>query len=62
MEESAKSSENAKEVKRDINEVLKEMDEEKKTKAAADQASLDTLMADFPSEKKCNAIMGEGCH
>ena len=61
MEESAKSSENAKEVKRDINEVLKEMDEEKKTKSAANQASMDTLMADIPSEKKCNAIMGEGC-
>ena len=58
MEESVKSSENAKEVKRDINEVLKEMDEEKKTKSAANQASLDTLMADFPSEEKTNAILG----
>ena len=58
MEEAATSSENAKEVKRGINEVLKEMEEEKKTKAAADQASLDTLMADFPGEEKCNALLG----
>ena len=54
MEEAATSSENAKEVKRGINEVLKEMEEEKKTKAA----SLDTLMADFPGEEKCNALLG----
>ena len=39
MEEAATSSENAEEVKRGINEVLKEMEEEKKTKAAAEQAS-----------------------
>lgn len=58
MEEAATSSENAEEVKRGINEVLKEMEEEKKTKAAADQASLDTLMADFPGEEKCNALLG----
>ena len=55
MEEAATSSENAKEVKRGINEVLKEMDE---IKAAAEQASLDTLMADFPGEEKCNALLG----
>ena len=58
MEEVVTSSENAKEVKRGINEVLKEMDKEKKAKAAADQASLDTLMADFPGEEKCNALLG----
>ena len=58
MEEAATSSENAKEVKKGINEMLKEMEEEKKTKAAADQASLDTLLADFPGEEKCNALLG----
>ena len=57
MEEAATSSENAKEVK-GINEALKEMEEEKKAKAAADQASLDNLMADFPGEEKCNALLG----
>ena len=55
MEETATSSETANEVKRSINEVLKEMDE---IKAAAEQASLDTLMADFPDEEKCNALLG----
>ena len=58
MEEAATSSENAKEVKKDINQVLREMDEEKKAKAAADQAFLDTLMADFPGEEKTNALLG----
>ena len=58
MEEAATSSENAKEVKKGINEGLKEMEEEKKAKAAADQASLDNLMADFPGEEKCNALLG----
>ena len=58
MEEAATSSENAKEVKKDINQVLREMDEEKKAKPAADQASLDNLMADFPGEEKCNALLG----
>ena len=59
MEEAATSSENAKEVKRGINEVLKEMDEEKKADATAhQQAFLDTLMADFPGEEKCNALLG----
>ena len=58
MEEVVTSSENAKEVKRGINEVLKEMDKEKKAKAAADQTFLDTLMADFPSEEKTNAMLG----
>ena len=32
--------------------------EERKAKAAAHQAFLDTLMADFPSEEKTNAILG----
>ena len=59
MEEAATSSENAKEVKRGINEVLKEMDGEKKADATAHhQAFLDTLMADFPSEEKTNAMLG----
>ena len=50
----------AKEVKMDIDiEVLKEMDGEKKADATAHhQAFLDTLMADFPGEEKCNALLG----
>ena len=55
MEETATSSETANEVKRSINEVLKEMDE---IKAAAEQASLDTLMAVFRGRERSNALLG----